>query len=201
MNLESVVGSDVFRWIILPLLIFLARILDVSLGTIRIVFVSRGLKYLAPVVGFVEVIIWLLAIRVIMQNLNNFACYIAYGAGFAMGTFIGLQIEKRIAVGNSIIRIITQKDATELIGHLRSQGFGVTSMDAQGVKGKVNIIYMTIKRHDFEKVTQIIEKFNPKAFYTVEDVCMVSAGTFPLRRSRLSHIPIIGTFMFWRKGK
>jgi uncharacterized protein YebE (UPF0316 family) len=201
MNLESVVGSDVFRWIVLPLLIFLARVSDVSLGTIRIVFVSRGLKYLAPVVGFVEVIIWLLAIRVIMQNLNNFACYIAYGAGFAMGTFIGLKIEKRIAIGNSIIRIITQKDASQLISHLRSKGFGVTSMDAQGIKGKVNVIYMTIKRHDFEKVTQIINKFNPKAFYTVEDACVVSAGTFPLRRPRLSHFPIIGSFMFWRKGK
>ncbi len=195
------VGSDVFRWVILPLLIFLARILDVSLGTIRIVFVSRGLKYLAPVIGFIEVIIWLLAIRVIMQNLNNFACYFAYGAGFAMGTFIGLQIEKRIAIGNSIIRIITQKDATQLIDYLRSQGFGVTHMDAQGIKGKVNVIYMIIKRQDFEKVTQIINKFNPKAFFTVEDVCMVSAGTFPLRRSRLSHIPLIGSFMFWRKGK
>lgn len=201
MNLESVVGSDVFRWIILPLLIFLARVLDVSLGTIRIVFVSRGLKFLAPVVGFVEVIIWLLAIRVIMQNLNNFACYIAYGAGFAMGTFIGLQIEKRLAIGNAIIRIITQKDATELIGHLRSKGYGVTSMDAQGIKGKVNVIYMTIKRHDFEKVTQIIKKYNPKAFFTVEDASLVSAGTFPVRKSRLPHVPIIGTFMFWRKGK
>lgn len=201
MNLETAVSSDVFTWIVLPLLIFSARVLDVSLGTLRIIFVSRGLKYLAPVVGFVEVIIWLLAIRVIMENLNNWACYIAYGAGFAMGTFIGLQIEKRIAVGNSIIRIITQKDATELIGHLRTNGFGVTSMDAQGIKGKVNVIYMTIKRHDFEKVAQIINKFNPKAFYTVEDACVVSAGTFPVRRSRLSHIPIIGVFRFWRKGK
>lgn len=185
----------------MPLLIFSARILDVSLGTIRIVFVSRGLKFLAPVVGFVEVIIWLLAIRVIMQNLNNFACYIAYGAGFAMGTFIGLQIEKRIAIGNMIIRIITHKDATELIGYLRSKGYGVTSMDAQGIKGKVNVIYMTIKRQDLEKAAQIIKKFNPKAFYTVEDVSLVSEGTFPMRRSRLSHVPIIGTFMFWRKGK
>ncbi len=201
MNAESVIGSNAFTWIILPLLIFLARVLDVSLGTIRIVFVSRGLKFLAPVVGFVEVIIWLLAIRVIMQNLNNWVCYIAYGAGFAMGTFIGLQIEKRIAIGNSIIRIITQKDATELIGRLRSKGYGVTSMEAQGVKGKVNVIYMIIKRQDFEKVTEIIKTFNPKAFYTVEDACLVSAGTFPMRKSRLPHIPIIGTFMFWRKGK
>ncbi|MGD2245844.1 MAG: DUF2179 domain-containing protein [Candidatus Aminicenantes bacterium] len=201
MNLESVVGSDVFRWIILPLLIFSARILDVSLGTIRIVFVSKSLKFLAPAVGFVEVIIWLLTLRVIMQNLNNFACYIAYGAGFALGTFIGLQIEKRIAIGNSVFRIITQDDATELIGRLRSDGYGVTSMKAQGIKGEVNVIYMIIKREDFKKVTQIIKQFNPKAFFTVEDACLVSAGTFPARRTHLSHLPLIGTFRFWRKGK
>jgi hypothetical protein len=60
---------------------------------------------------------------------------------------------------------------------------------------------MIIKRQDFEKVTDIIKTFNPKAFYTVEDACLVSEGTFPMRKSRLPHIPIIGTFMFWRKGK
>ena len=134
MSLDTLFDSGVFNWIILPLLIFCARILDVSLGTIRISFVSKGLKYLASLIGFVEVIIWLLAIRVIMQNLNNAVCYIAYGAGFAMGTFIGLQIEKKLALGNAIIRIVTQKDATELINSLRSQGFGVTSIDAVGEK-------------------------------------------------------------------
>jgi len=78
MNLEMIANSEIFKWVILPLLIFLARVLDVSLGTIRIVFISRGLKHFAPLIGFFEVIIWLLAIRVIMQNLNNVVCYIAY---------------------------------------------------------------------------------------------------------------------------
>jgi uncharacterized protein YebE (UPF0316 family) len=167
----------------------------------RIVFVSRGLKYLAPVVGFFEVIIWLLAIRVIIQNLNNVACYFAYGAGFAMGTFVGLFIERRLAIGNSLIRIITQKDSLELINHLRSEGYGVTSTQANGVKGKVHVIYIIIKRHDFPKVARIIRKFNPKAFYTVEDVSMVSKMVYPLKKSRLSHTPHLGPFRFWRKGK
>jgi len=199
MNLEPIFGSEIFKWVVLPLLIFLARILDVSLGTVRIVFVSRGLKYLAPVVGFFEVIIWLLAIRVIMQNLNNVACYIAYGAGFGMGTFIGLQIEKWLAIGTSIIRIITQKEATELISHLKSEAYGVTSMDAQGVKGKVHVLYLIIRRHDFKNVAEIIRKFNPNAFYTVEDVRLVSKGIFPSKISH--HTPVIGPFTFWRKGK
>lgn len=201
MNPETIVGSEIFKWIILPLLILLARVLDVSMGTMRIFFISRELKYLAPIIGFFEVLIWLLSIRVIMQNLNNVACYIAYGAGFAMGTFIGLQIEKGLAIGSSIIRIITQKNATELIDYLRSKGYGATSVDAQGVKGKVHVIYLIIKRNDFENISEIIKRFNPKAFYTVEDLRIVSKGIYPMKTSRPSRIPIIGPFRFWRKGK
>ncbi len=201
MNFESVFGSEIFTWIIIPFLIFLARVLDVSLGTMRIVFVAKELKYLGPLVGFFEVLIWLFAIRAIMQNLNNIACYLAYGAGFAMGAFIGLYIEKRLAIGKAMLRIITQKDSTELISSLRSKGYGVTSMDAQGVKGKVHIIYMIIKRQDFEDVASIVRKFNPNAFYTVEDIRLVSKGIFPMRKSHLSTIPHHGPFKYWRKGK
>ncbi len=201
MSMESFFSSESFKWIVMPLLIFVARMLDVSLGTVRIIFVSRGLKFLAPLVGFFEVIIWLLAIRVIIQNLNNVACYIAYGAGFAMGTFIGLQIEKKIAIGNSLIRVITQKDATELIEHLREKNYGVTSIDAEGVKGKVHVIYIIIRRHDIVNVAGIISEFNPQAFYTIEDIRLVSRGIFPLKDNRLPHLPVIGPFMFWRKGK
>jgi len=201
MNLETMVGSDVFTWIILPFLIFSARVLDVSLQTLRIIFVSRGLKYLAPVIGFVEVIIWLLALRVIMENLNNWACYIAYGAGFAMGNFIGIFIEKRLAIGNSIVRIITRKDAIPLIEHLRSSGYGVTSIQAEGSEGSVHVIYVIVKRHDLEAIGEVIRDFNPNAFYTVEDVRLVIKGIFPMNKLGAGHIPIIGSFMFWRKGK
>ncbi len=186
---------------ILPLLIFSARILDVSLGTLRIVFVSRGLKYLAPVVGFFEVIIWLVAIRAVMQNLNNVVCTIAYGGGFAAGTYIGLIIERKLAIGKALIRIITQKDATELISLLRSKGFGVTNMDAEGKDGKVHVIYSIIRRQDFKNITDIIQKLNPRAFYTLEDVQYVSEGVFPFNEPHHWRKPLLGPFRFWRKGK
>lgn len=201
MNLESFLGSDIFTWIVIPLLIFVARVVDVTLGTMRIVFISRELKYLAPIVGFFEVIIWLVAIRQIMQNLNNVACYIAYGAGFALGTLIGIHIEHKMAIGSSIIRIITKKDATELIKHLRSEGYGATSIDAEGSEGKVHVIYMTIRRQDFENIAQIIREFNPNAFYTMEDVRLVSKGIFPMKKPSFSWSPLRGPFRFWRKGK
>jgi uncharacterized protein YebE (UPF0316 family) len=201
MNLESIFSHDIVIWVIIPLLIFLARILDVSLGTMRIIFVSRGLRYLAPMVGFFEVIIWLIAIRAVMENLSNIACYLAYGAGFATGTYIGLFIEKKLAIGSALIRIITKKSAANLISHLIRQGFGITSMEAEGIDSKVNIIYLIIKRHDYEKVTEIIREFNPKAFYTLEHVQFVSEGIFPLYRAKPLWQPLLGPFRFWRKGK
>lgn len=201
MNLESVFSSEIFHWIIIPLLIFSARVMDVSLGTMRIVFVSRGLKYFAPLVGFFEVIIWLLAIRGIMQNLDNIACYIAYGAGFATGTFIGLFIEKRLALGNLIIRLITNKDSTELISHLKDRGYGVTSAEAQGVRGKVHVIFLIIKRHDLPDVTKTIREYNPNAFYTVEDINMVKKGVFPAKKTRPPHMFPLKSLRFWRTGK
>jgi len=118
-----------------------------------------------------------------------------------MGTFIGLCIEKSMAIGKLIICLITQKDSTELINHLKSKGCGVTSMDAQGAKGKVHVIYLIIKRRDFENIDGIIRKFNPKAFYTVEDVRLVSKGIFPLKKTGLSKSPLLDRFRYWRKGK
>ncbi len=201
MTQTSIFDHNIIVWIIIPLLIFFARILDVSLGTMRIIFISRGMKYIASFVGFFEVIIWLIAIRAVLENLNNIACYLAYGAGFAMGTYAGLFIEKKLAIGSALIRIITKKSATDLISHLRSQGFGVTSMEAEGADGKVNIVYLIIKRQDYDKVTEIIRNFNPNAFYTLEYIQFVKEGIFPHRPPNLFWRPHLGPFRFWRKGK
>lgn len=88
--MHEFLDSEIFNWVVLPLLIAIARIMDVTIGTIRLIFVSRGYKYLAPLLGFAEVIIWLMAISQIMQHLDNIMCYIGYGAGFAAGNYIGI---------------------------------------------------------------------------------------------------------------
>jgi uncharacterized protein YebE (UPF0316 family) len=175
--------SVLFKWGILPLLIFLARIVDVSLGTLRVIFISRGMKWIAPLVGFFEVLIWLLAIGQIMKNLTNVVCYVAYAGGFAMGTFVGISIVDKLSLGVALIRVITRVDASELVEYLSLQNYGVTSVDAQGVTGKVKVIYSIVKRQDLEKVVEIINKFNPQAFYTIEDVRFVSEGIFPAREA------------------
>lgn len=177
------INSEVFSLYILPLLIFLARILDVSLGTLRIIFVTRGRKFLAPMLGFFEIMIWLLAIGQIMQNFTNITYYVAYAGGFAMGNFMGIYIESKLALGTLALRIITVMDATELIEYLKSRNFGITSVDAQGATGNVKLIFTIIRRKDLQEVVEIIQRFNPKAFYSIEEIRSISEGIFPVEKS------------------
>lgn len=176
-------NSQTFSLIILPVLIFTSRIIDVTFGTLRIIFISRGEKFIAPVFGFFEILIWLLAIAQVMTNLTNVTYYLAYAGGFAMGTFVGIYLEEKLAMGTLIVRIITKKEANELVENLKSKGYGVTSFDGQGARGPVKLIFTTIKRKDVYKVVEIIKCFNPKAFYSIEEVRSASEGIFPRKKS------------------
>ena len=104
----------------------MARVIDVSLGTMRIIFVSKGNRVIAPFLGFFEVFIWIIAMGQIMSNLNNFACYFGYATGFALGNYVGLRLEEHLAMGNLLIRIISQKDGNVLIKNLSDNGYGAT---------------------------------------------------------------------------
>jgi uncharacterized protein YebE (UPF0316 family) len=176
--------SDIFRWVVIPLLIFTARIMDVSLQTMRIIFVSKGRKLLAPLLGFFEVMIWLMAIAQIMHNMTNPLYYLAYGLGFAMGTYVGLGIEERLAIGIALLRVITQRDATQLVAHLRGEEFGVTCVDAEGKSGKVKLIFIIVNRGDLPRIIDLIREYNPNAFYSIEDVRSVSRGFFPAKNGQ-----------------
>ena len=196
----SFFSSWIFAGLILPLLIFTARILDVSLGTIRIILVSKGMKNFAPLFGFFEVFIWLLAIGQIMKDITNLLLYLAYSAGFAMGTFVGIQLENKLSLGMALIRIITRREASELIKVLRSQHHGFTVVDAQGPSGQVHIIYSIIHRHDLQEVIEDIKRYDPHAFYTVEDVRFVSEEIFPSRGPWHKKL-FSNSFRLIRKGK
>ena len=163
----------------IPLLVFVARILDVSVGTLRIIFVAKGLKSYAGLLGFVESLVWILAITQVMQQLNNWVTYVAFSLGFAVGNYVGVYIEERIAMGSLIIRVITRHDASELVRYLWDQGYGVTSVDAEGESGPVKLIFMVVKRRSVESIIAIIKRFNPNAFYTIEDVRFVRETFIP----------------------
>jgi uncharacterized protein YebE (UPF0316 family) len=198
--METLLLSDswVFTWVILPALIFLARIGDVSIGTLRLIFIARGFKYYAPLLGFFEVIIWLLAIGQIMQHLDNFMCYIAYGLGFATGNFIGIILDEKLSLGTVLVRIVPKIDPAELINRLRAEEFGASLVDIEGMTGKMKMIFAIIKRQDLKDVMAIISEYNPTAFVTIEDVKTAQEGYFRMTRRRLNPISILQDF---RKGK
>jgi uncharacterized protein YebE (UPF0316 family) len=181
---ELLLGASLFySWLILPFLIFAARVADVTIGTVRLIFVSRGFKYLAPVVGFFEVLIWLLAMGQIMKNLSNPICYIAYAGGFAMGNYVGMRIAERLSLGVVLIRVVTEKDASILVENLKAANYGVTSLKGHGTRGEVKVIFTVVPRSEVASVAELIRRFNPQAFYSVEEVRMVERGTFPVKRS------------------
>lgn len=178
MDFLSGIDTPLFNYLILPLLIFLARITDQTIGTIRLIYAAKGFKYLAPVVGFFESFIWLTAISQIMKHLDNIYCYFAFAGGFAMGNFFGIYLEQKISVGVVLVRVIMQKYEEALGINLKAAGFGYTLMDAIGREGSVKLLFSTINRRDLKKYIKIVHGIRPNAFYTVEDVRQVKGVAF-----------------------
>ena len=163
-----------FDYVILPLLIMLARIVDVSLDTIRVIMVAKGYRNLAPFVGFFQSLIWLITITRIMANLDNWFTYIGYAGGFGLGTYVGMRLEGKLALGYELLRVITKADASELVHILRDKGYPVTAVKGKGREGEVGILFIILKRRVIREVINVIKKYNPNAFYTIEDMRYVS---------------------------
>lgn len=184
--LELVTSNEFFSWVILPILIFISRIIDVSMGTLRIILVAKGQKMIAPILGFFEILIWLVAMGQVFQNLDNLACFIAYAGGFASGNYVGMIIEEKLALGMYGIRIFVPKmySLEKLKTKLTNHGFGVTIIKGYGAKEEMSILYSIFKRKDRQKIIDTIECTNKNLFYTIEEVKSVKHGVFPLELSR-----------------
>jgi len=173
------ISPELYAWVILPILIFLARIADVSMETIRVIYISRGIKYLAPIIAFFEIIIWLFAMEVVLKDLSNIVNLLAYAFGFASGTYIGLVIEEKLSIGTVILRIVTTEESTdEILSFLEAEHLGATRIAAQGSRGDVRMIISLVNRTDVPRITAHIEDTNPRAFFSIEDVRYVNQGVF-----------------------
>jgi uncharacterized protein YebE (UPF0316 family) len=170
---------DFYTWVLLPLMIFLARILDVSLGTLRIIFLSKGYKWLAPFLGFFEILIWLLAIREVMVNLRSPMCFIGYAAGFAFGNYVGIVLEDKLSIGYVLFRLVLKKESPGFLKFMKEHHFGFTIVNGTGNQGKVKILFSILKRKDMKMIIPAIKKFIPSAFYSIENVKEVKKGIFP----------------------
>lgn len=186
----EILSNPIFAYLIIPLLIFFARIIDVSLGTVRVILANKGIKKLAAFIGFFEVLVWLVAITNIMQHLDNIFSYLAYACGFSLGTYVGIVLEEKISIGQVQLRIITSKNLKEMIEDLRPTKYVFVSNNVDSSHGKIKIINAFIERKHLKTVLSKIKQRDKDAFYTVEDLKMIKEE---------HHIK--EPFSFLRKGK
>ncbi|MEI6346973.1 MAG: DUF5698 domain-containing protein [Bacteroidota bacterium] len=185
--------SDVFTWVILPILICLARITDQSIGTLRLILVSKGYKFIAPFLAFFESLIWLLAVSQILKHLDNWVTFVAYGLGFALGNYIGIILEEKISLGNVIVRVFPKTDHAGLIEYMNQQNIGYSIIDAEGRMGGLKIIFSIIGRKSVSAFVQKIEEFTPGSFYSIEEVKSVKKGIFQPTRSKTQFKSVFGS--------
>jgi uncharacterized protein YebE (UPF0316 family) len=168
----------------LPLLIFAAELCVVTVSTIRIIAVSRGLKLLSALLACFEITLWLFAIGQVMSNLSEPACYVAFAGAFVLGNYVGITLEEKLALGSVVVRVITRRCAAPLIESLRQAQFGVTSLEAQGGTGPVQVVFTVVKRKQLPEVAALVKRFDPKTFYSVDDLHSTAEGIFPLPKCR-----------------
>lgn len=168
-----------YEWVGLPLIIFIARVIDVGLGTLRIIFTSRGKRHLSPLLGFVEVFIWVAIISQITRTATGIPAYLAYAAGFAVGNYVGMKIEDALAIGKVVVRMILSDGGEQIAHELHQAGFGATVVDGKGANGQVKLVYTIVNRRDLADVTGIINRIHPRAFLSVEEVRSSQEGIFP----------------------
>ncbi|MBW6473484.1 MAG: DUF2179 domain-containing protein [Anaerolineaceae bacterium] len=162
--------------ILIILIIFLLRVSDMSLDTIRVLFVFRGRKGLAWVLGFFQSMLFVIAITSVLANLDNFLNIIAYAAGFATGNVVGMAIENRLAVGHIKMTIISPMAGPRIADALRNSGFAVTEVSGRGRSGMVSVLHVAVLRRKVDEAEKIVLEMDKDAFVTAEDVRPIRRG-------------------------
>jgi uncharacterized protein YebE (UPF0316 family) len=158
------------------LFIFCARVVDVSLATIRTLMIVRGNRLCAAFIGFFEVIVYITALNRVVGGLNNPANLLAYALGFATGNYVGSFIEEKLAFGLTTVQIITAKP--EMVEDIRQKGFGVTVMEGMGKEGSRQVLVVSLSRKALPILMNVIEQRDPAAFITVMDTKATYGGYF-----------------------
>lgn len=162
-----------------PLLIFAMRVVDVSMGAVRILLMVRGWRKVAAAVGFVEVLIWIVAVGQAMQHLTSPYHLAGYAGGFAVGTYAGVVIENTLALGRVVVRAIIPNGEGETARALRENGYAVTEVDGRGRDGPVEILNAVVRRRDAARVAEMVEASAPTSFITIEEIRTTRRGLLP----------------------
>ncbi|HEX2205540.1 MAG TPA: DUF5698 domain-containing protein [Longimicrobium sp.] len=171
MTLDTVFGS---AWG--PLAIFALRIVDVSLATVRMLLAVRGHRRIVPVIGFFEVLLWIVAVGNAVKFLDSPLHLLGYAGGYAMGTAVGLWIEEKMALGLAALRVMSRHGGVEIAEALREHGFGVTEFGAQGKDGRMEVLYAVLRRRDLPLAIEQVSRWDPAAFVTVEEPRSIHRG-------------------------
>ena len=156
--------------------IFLLRVMDMSLDTLRVLMVMRGRKGIAWGLGFFQAAIFILAITRVLSNLNNPLNVIGYAAGFATGNVVGMWIEERLAIGHIHLSIFSPRRGAALVERLRTEGYAVTELSGRGKDGMVSLLHCNILRKNVERVNRIVKEVDEEAFITAEEIRPVRRG-------------------------
>ena len=158
------------------LLIFALRIVDVSIGTVKLLYVVRGMRGMASALAFVEALVWLTAAGLVFSQLDNLWNGVCFAAGFAAGTMCGMTIERWIGSGYMLLRIVTRDKEQELLDALKDQGFGLTMVQGRGAQGSVTMVMAVIRRRRRAEALALIQRIDPNAFITADPVNPASGG-------------------------
>ncbi len=156
--------------VLLVFAVFLARVLDVSLGTLRTIFVFRGHKYIAALFGFVEILIWIVAVSQVIQNLDSWYLAVAYAGGFAVGNIVGVSLEHKLAIGSELVRAVSLDKSVELARRLRTEGYDVIELEGMNNEKPVGVLLVVEKRRRVPSLLKMIDQTDPDAYYTITDV-------------------------------
>jgi len=156
--------------------IFALRVTDMTFDTLRLLFVVRGRKGIAWVLGFCQSIIFVIAITTVLANLDNPLNLVGYAAGFATGNVVGMWIEERLAIGHVQVSVVSPTRGSAVAQALRAAGFAVTEIAARGMQGEVSVLSCSVQRKDVTSMEKIIHATDPDAFVTSEDVRPIRRG-------------------------
>ena len=158
------------------LMIFIMRVANMSLDTIRVMMVVRGRKGWAWVTGFIQTVIMIYVLSAVIKEVDNLLNIIAYAGGFATGNVVGMWIEDKLAMGYTHLRIISTKTGLAIAENLRKRGYAVTEISGRGRDGTVTLLNVSVQRKNKDKVSEIVEQVDEDAFITAEDLRPVRRG-------------------------
>jgi uncharacterized protein YebE (UPF0316 family) len=170
--------------VVFGIVIFIARIVDVALGTLRTISIVQGRKWMAFWLGFFEIIIWLAVISTVIHKIKEIPLLgVFYAFGFATGSIVGIKIENWLALGHIILRVISRNHFKEIAHCVRKAGFAVTTFHGEGKYGPVAELYIVCHHRDLKIILKLIKNIEPTAFYVTEQVGSVSKIYRPILQS------------------